>query len=232
MRLTTLATISAGAVLVGACGHSATKVKAADRERIDLSQGVTTNPRAEDKAFKNFKDNWRQFIIASPELALPVVRSTHKEPWQPQVLAECVSSPDAGGIVPQVTLSWNEMGPENPPTRFDLALHHNGFIRNYYSSALGTGRLQRFMLPSNNALAKDVEAVLLTGPGLFPKLMDFRTETLQDRDTKRQFRKETLVLRDLGPGLTYTIRMSRRARNGWEEEKQFAFLTPVCPNSF
>jgi hypothetical protein len=74
--------------------------------------------------------------------------------------------------------------------------------------------------------------VLLTGPGLFPKLMDFKSQTVQDRDTNRQITNYSLVLRDLNHGVTYTIRASQLVGNEWTNERQFAFVTPVCPKSF
>ena len=73
---------------------------------------------------------------------------------------------------------------------------------------------------------------MLTGPSLFPKLMDYRTETFQDRETRREIKKRTLVLRDLSPGLSYTIRLSAPGDSRWDEQKKFVFLTPVCPKEF
>jgi hypothetical protein len=67
---------------------------------------------------------------------------------------------------------------------------------------------------------------------LFPKLMDYRTETIQDRDTRREIKKHTVVLRDLSPGLSYTIRLSALGDNRWNEQREFVFLTPVCPKNF
>jgi len=182
--------------------------------------------------------------------------------WEPLVIPECVFSSDAGRMSAQVTLVWNEAiggviieaprvaragraaAPPSPAAaqstaaaepasiRFDLGLEHNPFVRNYFSSALATDKLKRFSLPSNSALMTDTQAVLLSGPGLFPKLMDFRAQTLTDRDTNQQFSRQELVLKDLKQGLTYTIRMSRLAQTQWGDEQQFAFLAPVCPNAF
>ena len=207
--------------------------KRTDRDGIDLSQTVTRNPRAENGIFKNFKDNWRQFINTSPELALPVTVPPNEPVWQPQVASECLFSADAGAVVSQVTVSWNESDdPEAQPIRLDLALHHNGFGRNYYSTALPSGLPRRFNLPPNSSLIRDPEAVLLTGPGLFPLLMDFKTVKIEDPATHRRFRNRTIVLRDLAPGLTYTIRVCRLGKDEWGEEKRSVFVTPVCPNSF
>jgi hypothetical protein len=47
-------------------------------------------------------------------------------------------------------------------------------------------------------LTSDTEALLLTGPGLFPKLMDFRVEALEEAD--RPISQMTIVLRDLSDG--------------------------------
>src|SRR5262245_32476350 len=60
-----------------------------------------------DKIFIDFAKNWRQVISESPELALPVIsrEKPPAQPWQPRMLTQCVFSDDAGGLVPQVTLS-------------------------------------------------------------------------------------------------------------------------------
>jgi hypothetical protein len=212
-----------------ACGRTQSK----DGERINLAQNVTSDRRPQDKIFTDFENTWRQFISSSADLALPVQRppDTAKQRWEPKVTTACVSSADAGGLVPQATFTWNEvLGPEvngasqeqpqveTSRLRFDLSVHHDGFARNFYSSALATDKLQRFKLPPNSALINNQEAVLLTGPGMFPKLLDFNIQRIQD-----------LVLRDLNGGLTYTIRLDRRAGSEWTEEGQFVFLTPICP---
>jgi len=225
-------------------------------EHIDLDQDVTVDRKPRDVIFVDFEKNWRQFISPSPELEKPVVPLPAPEPkeerWAPIVTSECVFSADAGGRVPQVTLVWNESAGvveapvkgsaqvpvaatiprETPGVRFDLALHRDGFGRNYYTSILAAEKLERFKLPSNSGLVDDTEAVLLTGPGLFPKLMDFRVEALPDHETGRLFDQLTLVLRDLSDGLSYTIRMDRPMEARWNEEKRFTFLTPICPQSF
>jgi len=222
-----------------------------EREReIELSQSVTNKLKPEDIIFRDFAKSWPQFVNKAPILALPVVTPATPPPlWQPIVQAECIFSPDAGGEVPQVTLTWNEVSgsqvttaaavsaqvaaPSPAATRFDLTLVHDGFARSYYSTGLGSDKLKRFNLPANSSLAADTAAVLLTGPGLFPKLIDFRTETLRERDTNRPFVRRALVLRDFNPGLTYTIRRSTLVgEQNWDEDGRFAFLTPVCPNSF
>ncbi len=210
---------------------------------------MTTPQKPQDKVFADFEKNWSRFISASPDLARPVVtprRAPDERPWQPQVVADCTFSADAAGLVPQATLSWDaplvgdsashgstpQAGESVPRLRFDLSLHHNGFGRNYFSSALASDKPSRFMLPSTSGLVDDKEAVLLTGPGLFPKLVDFSVQVLQDRDSGRKIERLTLVLRDLSAGLSYTIRLDRPSGNEWRDEGQFVFLTPVCPSSF
>lgn len=248
--------LSACILSISACGGQGGSTGRGDRDAIDLDQDVTSNRRPLDPIFIDFEKNWRKFISTAPELTQPVVRPEQppKEPWDPVVVAECVFSADAGVLVPQVTITWNEpvgegptipigvrqpreQAPEQqaaaePRLRVDLAVHHNGFARNYYSTALSTAAQQRFNLPSNSGLVADTEAVMLTGPALFPKLMNFRAEMIQDRDSARQFKRHTLVLRDLSQGLTYTIRLSSPTQGAWTEDRQYAFLTPVCPESF
>lgn len=122
--------------------------------------------------------------------------------------------------------------PDVPTERVDLALHHDGFGRNYYSTALTSELRERFRLPANSGLVADQEAVMLTGPALFPRLTDFRSDTLRARDTGERFRRRTLVLSDLSEGLTYNIRLSGRGDDVWNEERQFYFLTPICHEDF
>jgi hypothetical protein len=221
---------------------------------VNLGQDVTNDRKPKDPIFIDFENNWRKFISPLPELALPVTpmrEGVPREEWQPVIQSECVFSPDAGGYVPQVTLSWNESAgqapapavsqtqQERPPgpsasdrIRFDLTVQYKGFDRNFYSSILSTEKDKRFNLPSNSTYVSQPEAMMLTGPSLFPKLMDYRTETFQDRETRREIKKRTLVLRDLSPGLSYTIRLSAPGDSRWDEQKKFVFLTPVCPKEF
>jgi hypothetical protein len=220
------------------CGKQQVAKKEGDR--IDLDQNVASEPKPEDIIFVDFNKNWRQFISKSPELALPVAATEtgRKSPaWTPLVNTQCVFSSDAGGLQPQVTLTWNETGSataENASLvrRFDLTVFHDGFARNYYSTALATDKLKRFTLASNSALIENPESVLLTGPGLFPKLMDYLNESLQERDTNRPYQRYTLILRDFSQGLTYSVRECHLAKNEWIEDKRTVVLTPVCPNSF
>jgi hypothetical protein len=224
-----------------------------------LDQDVTKEPKPKDAIFIDFQNNWRKFISQTPELALPVIpikEGEQKVAWEPLILSRCVFSADAGGFVPQMTLVWNET-PAAPPstpgiaqvkqveqqasapptiepgkTRFDLAVHFQGFEKNQFTSAIASDKDKRFNLPSNSNLVANPDALLLTGPSLFPKVLDFHTEMVTDRDNNREIPKNTLVLRDFSPGLTYTLRMSTLGQNQWLENKQVVFSTPVCPKDF
>jgi hypothetical protein len=279
LRLFSSSLILFSIVLAIGCGRAGRRSgETAKKDKIDLDQTVTTPTKPQDVIFSDFAKNWRKFVNQTPEIMLPVVplrAEQAKQAWEPVVLSECVFSQDAGGLVPQVTLIWNEpvqvthpepagqqaqpeqksqqtvqqqkVGPPPSPnaspeasrtpggttsevagTRFDLAVHAQGFERNFYSSALSVDKQKRFTLPANSALVSQEDAVLLTGPALFPKLADYRVETVRDRDTNRELGKQTLVLTDLSPGLSYTIRVSTRSGNQWTEQKEFVFLTPVC----
>jgi hypothetical protein len=249
MRLLCLISIVVQVALLTACNRKGDRGRGVESEQIDLSQNVTQQGNSGDLAFKDFAKNWRNFISASPEIAAPVVGTVKREPAaaEPVIISECVLSPDARGYVPQITIIWNEPASqvtevraraqqqaqaEVPRMRFDLGLHYNAFGRNYYSAILSTDKLQRFSLPSNSALVNNPEAVVLTGPGLFPKMMDFTSQVVQDRGTSRRFDKQTLVLREVNQGITYTMRVSRLAGNKWNADRQVIFMAPVCPSSF
>jgi hypothetical protein len=231
------------------CGRQSASVERT-KDQINLDQDVTNNTKPQDPIFVDFEKDWRKFINPSPEMALPVVPirdQTKKTIWQPLAQAECVFSAAAGGNVPQVTLTWNETAAQTPgpqtrsqqqartepaKMRFDLALHYKGFERNYYSTALATDKLKRFTLPSNSELIANPDALLVTGPGLFPMLMDFQTEMVKAQGTTQEIPRQTLVLRDLAPGLAYTLRQATLSNNQWHEDKEFSFSTPVCPKDF
>ncbi len=218
-----------------------------DRDRIELDQNVTVSSKPLDPIFKDFPNTWRQFISRSPELGVSVLGTVKREPTAPAplIFSECVFSGDANGYVPQVTISWNEL-PEQiieksamaqreaqvPVRRFDLGLHHDPFARNFYSSALSTDKLKRFGLPPNSALVNNPEAVLLTGPGLFPKLVDYRFAVLQDSATNRQFVKQTVILRELSEGITNKMRVSHLVGTEWNTDQEIIFMPPVCPVRF
>lgn len=232
------------------CGRQSVSLERAGKGEIGLDQDVTNSTKPQDPIFVNFQKDWRKFINPSPELALPVVpiRDLTKRPvWQPILQADCVFSAAAGGNVPQITLRWNETAAQTPApkiqsqkqertqlakVRFDLALHYKGFERNYYSTALATDELKRFELPSNSELITDSDALLVTGPGLFPMLVEFQTQLVKAQGTNEEIPRQTLVLRDLAPGLAYTLRQATLVDNHWNEDKEFAFSTPVCPKDF
>jgi hypothetical protein len=225
-----------------------------EREEIALDQHVTVPSKPVDIVFKDFDNNWRKFVSEDPKLAQPVVGEIeHREAApEPIITPECVYSDTAKGYVPRITVIWNEAGGQvvNPPSsrvvqvqqpqeaaqppemRIDLGLQHDPFTRNYFTSALSTGVSKRFSIPSNSALVSNPEAVRLTGPGLFPQLMSFRTEVLQDAATNRQMARNTVVLQELSEGLSYNMRVSRPTSNQWTTDQQFIFVSPVCPNSF
>jgi hypothetical protein len=228
MRTRILA-VALGVMVVGGCGRSGRPNANArdDKSQVDLTQKVTVDRNPQDKSVAGFEQQWRQLISPSAELARPVVDA--KSPgearrWQPQATSECVFSADAGGAVPRVTLTWSE-GPQRP--RFDLAIVHDGFARNEYSSLI-PGTADRFLLPSTSALVKKEEAVLLTGPGLFA-MAEYRVESVRDPAKTGPTATHTLVLRNLSPGLTYTMRVDRASGETWTEEGRTVFLTPVCP---
>jgi hypothetical protein len=180
--------------------------------------------------------------------------------WQPIITSDCVFSQDAGGFVPQVTIIWVEtvQAPPNialarqvqqplpsplpsqqpqqtldlSKTRFDLAVHFDGFDKNQFTSALAADKDKRFNLPSNSAFISNSDALLLTGPSLFPRVMDFKAEMVRDRDSNREVPRNTLVVRDLSQGLAYTLRLSTLGQNQWNEAKRVVFTTPNCPQDF
>jgi hypothetical protein len=223
-----------------------------DPDEINLSQNVTVKSKPQDVVFKDFENNWRKFISPSPLLAMPVVGTVQQRENAPQpiITPECLYVQSADGYVPRITITWNgepavmakarvkeanatASGQEQAPEmRLDLALHHDAFARNYYSSVLSTDVNQRFNLPSNSGLVKDPEAVRLTGPGLFPQLLEFRTQLLHDTANNRQVARNTVVIQELSEGLTYQMRVSHRTGNQWTADQQFIFVTPVCQTSF
>ena len=210
---------------------------------IGLDQDVTNTTKPQDIIFVDFQKNWKKFISSSREFTLPVIpiKQTEQEAWQPIVQQECVFSPDAGGNVPQVTITWSDPSPslrvaearqQATAVRFDISLHYQGFERNFYTTALSTAKLQRFNLPSNSALIANPDAVMLTGPGLFPKLIDYHTVLVKATDSDLQIPRQTLILRDLAPGLAYKLRKATLGAEQWNGDRQFTFSTPVCPKDF
>ena len=239
MRAKSIWMWAACVLLASGCGGQRERAR---QQEAEFEKGK----QPQDPLFINFEKNWRERISQAPELMLPVRKpdAPSRAVWEPIVISECVFSSDVGGLVPQTTLTWNEpagQSPnpsvsrvaqqvEQPPRqRVDLAVHYDGLDRNYFSTALSTTPRERFSLPSNSSLVADSPTVLMTGPALFPRLMDFRAEMIQDRDTGHQLRRQTLVLRDLSEGQTYQIRLSSPAKDSWSEDRQYSFLTPACP---
>src|SRR4051812_45567844 len=113
LRLFSSLIILLSIILAVACGRTGQvgRVEPAKKdERIDLDQNVTTQTKPQDVIFSDFAKNWRKFVSQTPEIVMPVVALGQRQgpPWEPVVSNECVFSQDAGGLVPQVTLIWNE----------------------------------------------------------------------------------------------------------------------------
>ena len=250
MRLFCLLSFFVSLTSITACDRTEANNRRNERDEIDLNQNVTVRGKPQDVVFKDFEKNWRKFISSAPQLTVAVIGTPQPPPVEPVITSECVFSSEANGYVPQMTISWNEPSSpitevssrarqqmqqaqvEVPKMRFDLGVNYDAFARNYYSSILSTDKLQRFSLPSNSALVNNPNTVILTGPGLFPKLMDFKAQPVQDPATNRRFEKQTVVLRELSEGIAYTMRVSRPSGNNWNADRQIVFTAPVCPNSF
>src|SRR4051794_6029932 len=179
-----------------ACGRAPARQQTTTSDRPGQERPEQERRDRNQAAIADFAKNWRQqFISQSPDLALPVHRPDRpvKEAWQPQVISQCVMVP--GAVVPEVTVIWSEAMQTVPPigvateaqraaaiprVRFDLSLHYDGLRRNYFSAAMPVNRNEPFRLPSTSALVNDQPAVLVTGPGLFPKLYNYAVEPVQD----------------------------------------------------
>jgi hypothetical protein len=241
--------IAVGLLTFLACGRAPTRQQTTIPEQTTTPERADQEQRQRNQAtIADFAKNWRQqFISQSPDLALPVRRPERpvKEAWQPQVISQCVMVP--GAVVPEVTVIWSEPIQTAPPlgvaaqtqralpvprVRFDLSLHYDGLRRNYFSAAMPGNRNEPFRLPSTSALVNDQPAVLVTGPGLFPKLYNYAVVPVQDPATRSTIAQHTLVLRELSHGLTYNLALDRPAANGWNEQGRVAFPTPLCPNGF
>src|SRR5271167_4108850 len=222
MRLLCLFSIVIALAFTGACHNQQDRGRKEAPDEVRLNQNVTTG-KPQDPVFKDFDKNWRKFISNSPQLTAQIVGTPVQESrvQEPIISSECIYSPEAQGYVSKATITWNDNQPnttlfnrirqqgqtETPMMRFDLGLVHDAFAGNFFSSALSTENGKRFSLPSDSALIKNPEALLLTGPGLFPKLLDYRAEVLEDRNTNRQFVRQTVVLGELSQGLSYNMRV-------------------------
>jgi len=225
---------------------------------VDLEQGVTTDIKPVDEIFVNFEANWREFISPREELTLDVVTEDPEEPWNPMVFSECAFSEGAGANVPLMTLTWVEPAPitDKVPVRFDLTPHYQGFERESYTTIFPVAVQQRFNLPMNSALIANPEAVLLTGPGIFPKVVDFSqvvltgaggpvaavaldpdrlkesgVESVEPGDARAGY-QVTIKLRDLNPGLAYKFRKCDLVQSSWRSDQTVTFSTPVCTQKF
>jgi hypothetical protein len=139
-------------------------------------------------------------------------------------------------------VSWQEAAGQEPtaqkPLRFDIALQSEGFQRNYYTTVFPVERLKRFNIPVQSEFMRDTAAVLLIGPPLFPKVTDFRElpTNQQTADTNnptspvtRKISNKVLRLVDLGPGLSYRMRMCTYDGKSWRPTQEVIFNTPICP---
>jgi len=221
---------------------------------LELEQGITTDIQPQDEIFVDFEANWRKFISPREELTLEVVTQDSDVTWKPLIFSECVFSEGAGAYVPAMTLTWIERSPvsDNAPVRFDVTTHYQGFQRDFYATIFPVAAEQRFNLPSNSALVTNTEAVLLTGPALFPKVVEFSQTSLSTGpQTAPQAEPQTepqtgpvaqataiggfqyqLKVQDLGPGLAYKIRKCDLVQSEWRTDQLATFSTPVCAQKF
>jgi hypothetical protein len=206
---------------------------------VDLEQEVTTNIQPVDAIFVDFEKNWRNFISRRDELTLQVVETDDDEPRDPLIFSECVFSEGAGAYVPLMTLTWVEPAPvsDTEPLRFDLTTHYQGFQRESYTTIFPVEVEQRFKLPMQSSLVENTEAVLLTGPAIFPKVVGFdqvqltRGSGVRETDAGTGY-QYTIKLQDLAPGLAYKFRKAELVESTWRADQLVTFSTPVCPQEF
>lgn len=150
--------------------------------------------------------------------------------WDPEIKVDCQYYAAAGGRIPLVQVHWLSP-PANTPVRFDIALHYQGFQKNYYSTLFPVEKEKRFGLPLQSNYIRDSPAVLLTGPSLFPKVVDYQSaiDTSATRIGKTHIDGNTLLLTDVGPGLAYRIRMCTFAKGAWTPSHEILFSAPICP---
>lgn len=215
--------------------------------RIELEQTITSTVRPTDSLFIQFDKNWKKLVSQRAELLRPVKfldLNQVKTPWNPLVISDCVFSPGAGANVPQVDISWvedlNKTG--DAPIRVDLALLYRGYENDTYTTVFPVESQKRFNMPLNSKLILDSAAVLIAGVALFPKLTHYSLENLvaaTDNTPSVQFQKRAenlkkyhIVLEELGPGLSYKLRVCRFNGEIWQEEKHYVFSTPICTQKF
>jgi hypothetical protein len=226
-RAPLVAALWLAAGLGGTMGLSCAAAPRSQDEGVQLAQHVTTRRAPRDPAFDDFEAGWRRFVSPAAELAEPVGNGPQDSiPWTPAIAAECVHSAAAGGEVPMVTLSWREPRSKSEEVavvaRLDLTVHHRGFERAYFTSVRLGSDQSRLLLPASSALVADLDALLLTGPVIYPAVTSFRREPAEDGD------RVVAALRDLGEGLTYTVRLSLRQDGAWLQSGQAMVLAPVC----
>lgn len=221
------------AIIFFGCGNKGGRL---DKEKIDLDQNVTNRHRPLDTVFLNFEKDWKKFISPNQMLAMPVMVTEEKQSWEPLIFSDCSFQAEVQANVPQVELTWNEPAMQEQPLRFDIALHYQGFEKNYYTSVLATDKPERFALPANSAFINDTAAVLLTGPSIFPKVQGLNRQTLASPNIDQQQQnvtlRSTLKLTQLGPGLSYRIRMSRFNKEVWIPTQEVIITTPICPTDY
>jgi len=205
-----------------------------EKDKINLGQEVANRIMLQDSIFIHFEKNWQQFIAPARELLSPV-NLEQKAAWEPLIFSDCRYYQDAHTNVPQVTISWNEPASQ-VPFRFDIALHYQGFEKNYYTSVFPVEKLKRFNIPQNSQFLKDTTAVLLTGPPLFPKIIDMEQHNIQTENEPKNLTyqripmvKQTLRITELGQGLSYRIRKCSFDGQQWKPTREITFTTPICP---
>jgi len=211
-------------------------------DQVNIDQQITQRFYPKDSVFLNFDKTWQKFISRTPELMRPVMQQAQQQ-WQPLIISDCVYSQDAGHVVPQVEITWTEPEVQERTVRFDIALQSQGFERNYYTTAFPVQAPQRFVIPGISAFVTDTAAILLTGPALLPKVIQFSEQrvTSSPSDTGVQVRsfeptggrrglvKKTLKIQELGFGLSYKFRMASFNREAWAPTQEVIFTTPICP---
>lgn len=223
---------------------------------IDLDQNVTADAEPKDSLYANFTEFWPTLVSPLAELKLPVRRLdknpdqdddvSQVEPWNPRVSSNCIFSEESGLIAPEITLTWAEpvQNYRENPIRLDLTVHYQGFERDLYSSIFPIESLNRFNIPGNSEFLNDTPAILLTGMTLFPTLRNYSVETKPNQAApssqnttqsvvNQEFALYSVTLKDLSPGLSYTISLCELlGKEVWEEERTFVFTTPICKNKF